>query len=56
MLSQPSGPTYYARLQFSDAAGCVGWLESIPLHRPAEEVRRRQRQVKQKRLSRFRLA
>ncbi|MGH8635574.1 MAG: hypothetical protein ACREUX_22865 [Burkholderiales bacterium] len=36
MLTQPSGPTYYARLQFTDAASCVGWLESIPLHRPAE--------------------
>jgi hypothetical protein len=36
MLTQPTGPTYYARLQFTDAASCVGWLESIPLHRPAE--------------------
>ena len=36
MLSQPTGTTYYARLQFTDAASCVGWLESIPLHRPAE--------------------
>lgn len=36
MLIQPSGPTYYARLQFADAATCVDWLESIPLHYPAE--------------------
>ena len=36
MLTQPSGPTYYARLQFADAASCVGWLESIPLERPAQ--------------------
>jgi hypothetical protein len=31
MLSQKSGPTYYARLQFEDAASCVAWLETIPL-------------------------
>lgn len=31
MLSQPSSPTYYARLQFMDAATCVDWLESVPL-------------------------
>jgi cyclic-di-GMP-binding protein len=37
MLTQPSsGPTYYARLQFADATSCVGWLESIPLDRPAQ--------------------
>jgi hypothetical protein len=36
MLTQPSGPTYYARLQFADAASCVGWLESIPLDRPVQ--------------------
>lgn len=31
MLSQRTGPTYYARLQFEDVASCVAWLESIPL-------------------------
>jgi hypothetical protein len=31
MLSQPSSPTYYARLQFTDAKSCVDWLESVPL-------------------------
>ena len=31
MLSQQSSPTYYARLQFNDAASCVDWLESVPL-------------------------
>ena len=36
MLTEATGPTYYARLQFTDAASCVAWLESIPLHRPAE--------------------
>ena len=36
MLTRPSGPTYYARLQFADAASCVGWLESTPLDRPAQ--------------------
>ena len=31
MLSQQSSPTYYARLQFTDAESCVDWLESVPL-------------------------
>jgi len=31
MLTQRSQPTYYARLQFADAAACVAWMESVPL-------------------------
>ena len=31
MLSQQKSPTYYARLQFTDAESCVDWLESVPL-------------------------
>lgn len=31
MLTQPSSPTYYARLQFSNASSCVDWLETVPL-------------------------
>lgn len=31
MLSQKSGPTYHACLQFDDAASCVAWLETVPL-------------------------
>ncbi|MCC6535620.1 MAG: hypothetical protein IT531_23970 [Burkholderiales bacterium] len=36
MLTQTSGPTYYARLQFADASSCVAWLETIPLARVTE--------------------
>lgn len=36
MQTQPSGPTYYARLQFSDAAGCADWVASLPLARTAD--------------------
>ncbi len=36
MLTQPSEPTYQARLQFADADSCVAWLEKIPLARIAE--------------------
>jgi hypothetical protein len=36
MLTQASGPTYYARLQFADAPSCVAWLETLPLERTAE--------------------
>jgi len=31
MLTEQSGPTYYARLEFTDARSCVDWLESVPL-------------------------
>ena len=31
MLSQQTSPTYYARLQFTDAESCMDWLESVPL-------------------------
>jgi len=36
MLSQQSGPTYYARLQFDGAASCVAWIETLPLTNPAD--------------------
>jgi len=31
MLSQQSGPTFYARLQFDGASACVAWMETLPL-------------------------
>jgi hypothetical protein len=30
------GPTYYARLQFADAASCAAWLDTVASRRPAE--------------------
>lgn len=35
MLQRSTGPTYYARLQFEDAASCAEWLDGIA-HHPAE--------------------
>jgi hypothetical protein len=31
MLNPLSSPTYYARLQFTDARSCMDWIESVPL-------------------------
>jgi hypothetical protein len=30
------GPNYRAHLQFTDAAGCAAWLESVPMRAPGE--------------------